>query len=505
MNGFARTAGWRRRWPLIALGLLLVVWVYLPTLKGMVSVWFNASTFNHCLLIPFISAFLIWELWPELKKHTPGFSTKGVLFVFLGGLLWFVGALAGIAFFEHLALVSMLIGVIWALVGDRLARYMLFPLAYLYFMVPEGEFLVPRLMEWTAWFSVWMLKITGIPVFLEGMHIDIPGGSFRVAEACSGINYLIATLALSTLFAYRAYRSGWRRTAFMGLAIIVPLLANGLRAYGIIMIAHLSDMKYATGVDHIIYGWLFFGLVIAILFTIGGLFAEHLPFPPPLPAAAGQDGDAGAPDGMATGVLLALLLAIPSGRLVLLGLDGSSPEVAPISLSGAIPGWRGPLDKEAGRRDAFPRARYNGADQEFDAVYRQDDDPVVLHVAFYGRQTQGRELISVSNRLYDPKRWRLRAQSLIEVIPLRARISEMVLENARGQRYLLWHWNDVHGRLTVSRAWAKLLEARARLLFDNTGSAGIVLATPLPAGRDQARARLSAFIQAAGLSRLVRH
>ena len=490
------TAGWRRRWPLITLGLLLVLWVYLATLQNLVSIWFTASTFNHCLLIPFISAFLIWELWPELKQQAPEYSGKGLLFVFLSSLLWFSGALTGIAFFEHLALVSMLIGVIWALIGDRLARYMLFPLAYLYFMVPEGEFLVPRLMEWTAWFSVWMLRLTGIPVLLEGMHIEIPNGSFRVAEACSGINYLIATLALATLFAYRAYVSWWRRLAFMALAIIVPLLANGLRAYGIIMIAHLSDMKYATGVDHIIYGWLFFGLVIAILFAIGSLFSEHLPFPRPLPEPTTQTPGVG----VGTGLLLALLIAIPAGRLILLGLDRASPEVTPIALPGTIPGWQGPSQDGTDLG-----ARYEAADQKFQVTYSQGDTRVGLQAVFYRRQAQGRELISMVNRVYDPKHWRLQSQATLEAGPLQANINEMVLQNRRGQRYLLWHWNDIHGRITLSRLQAKLYEARARLLFDKSGSAGISVYTPLSADQQPARDRLAGFIQAADLVRLVRH
>ncbi len=495
MSAAGGSTGWRQRWPLIALGLLLVVWVYLSTLQGMVSVWFTSSTFNHCLLIPFISGFLIWELRPELKKHRPACSRKGVLFVFLSSLLWFAGALAGIAFFEHLALVSMLIGVIWTFIGDRLTRYMLFPLAYLYFMVPEGEFLVPRLMDWTAWFSVSLLHLTGIPVLLEGRHIAIPNGNFQVAEACSGINYLIATLALATLFAYRAYVSWWRRLAFMALAVVIPLLANGLRAYGIIMIAHLSDMKYATGVDHIIYGWLFFGIVIAILFAIGGLFAEHLAFPRPLPAETSA-ADAGT---LGMGLLSALLLAILAGRGSLLSLDSASPGVAPIALPDAGPDWRGPLDPQIDLG-----AKYAGADQEFAAVYRQDAMPVELRLAFYGRQSQGRELISVVNHAFDPKRWRRSAQTTISPAPLAAPISETVVENARGQQYLLWHWNDVHGQVSISRLQAKLREARARLFLDDSGSAAVILVTPLDPDLDAARSRLSGFIQAADLARLVR-
>src|SRR5690606_1800868 len=102
----------------------------------------------------------------------------------------------------------------------------------------------------------------------------IPSGNFVVAEACSGINYLLATLAVGSMFMYLNFRSPWRRAVFMLLVVAVPLIANGLRAYGIVMIAHLSDYKYAMGIDHFIYGWVFFGIVIFAVFALGNLFSD---------------------------------------------------------------------------------------------------------------------------------------------------------------------------------------------------------------------------------------
>ena len=61
---------------------------------------------------------------------------------------------------------------------------------------------------------------------------------------------------------------------FVALSVIVPIIANGMRAYMIVMIAHLSDMKLALGVDHLIYGWVFFGIVMLLLFWIGSFWRE---------------------------------------------------------------------------------------------------------------------------------------------------------------------------------------------------------------------------------------
>src|SRR5262249_51537114 len=125
------------------------------------------------------------------------------------------------------------------------------------------------LMEFTASFTVRALELTGVPVYREGLRFSIPTGDFEVASACSGIRYLIASVALGTLYAHLTYHTFWRRALFVALCLVVPLFAHGVRAYLIVMIAYWSDMRLAVGVDHLVYGWLFFGLVMFALFWLG--------------------------------------------------------------------------------------------------------------------------------------------------------------------------------------------------------------------------------------------
>src|SRR5262249_32061829 len=150
-----------------------------------------------------------------------------------------------------------------------------FPLAFLFFAVPIGEFLLPQLMEWTAGFTIAALKLSGIPVFREGQQIAIPSGTWSVVEACSGVRYLIASIVAGALYAYLIYRSPARRLVFIGVSIVVPIVANWVRAYLIVMIGHLSGNVLAAGVDHLIYGWMFFGVVMLIMFWIGSRWREH--------------------------------------------------------------------------------------------------------------------------------------------------------------------------------------------------------------------------------------
>ena len=167
------------------------------------------------------------------------------------------------------AVMAMIPLSIWAIFGTATLRALAYPLAFLFFAVPFGEFLMPRLIDWTADFTVLAIRASGVPIFREGNSFLIPSGRWSVVEACSGLRYLIASVMVGVLFAYLSYRSAWRRALFILASIAVPIVANWLRAYMIVMLGHLSGNRIAVGVDHLIYGWIFFGLVMALLFLVG--------------------------------------------------------------------------------------------------------------------------------------------------------------------------------------------------------------------------------------------
>jgi exosortase A len=173
-------------------------------------------------------------------------------------------------------MVAMIPLAVWAVLGTRVVRALAIPLGFLFFAVPFGEFLLPTLINWTADFTVAALRASGVPVYREGHFFTIPSGNWSVVEACSGLRYLIASFMVGCLYAYLSYRSIQRRVAFIAASIIVPIVANWMRAYIIVMLGHLSGNKIATGVDHLIYGWLFFRLVMMLLFWIGGRWRESL-------------------------------------------------------------------------------------------------------------------------------------------------------------------------------------------------------------------------------------
>src|SRR5262245_6387476 len=185
--------------------------------------------------------------------------------------------MAGVLGVSQFAVLFMTELALIAIVGLPITERLLFPLAFAFFAIPAGEILVPRMIDWTADFTITALRLSGVAVYREGNSFVIPSGRWSVVEACSGIRYLIASFMGGTLFAYLTYRSIRRRALFIAASILLPIVANWLRAYLIVLLGHLADNRVAAGVDHLVYGWVLFGVIIILLFWAGSHWREVVP------------------------------------------------------------------------------------------------------------------------------------------------------------------------------------------------------------------------------------
>ncbi len=269
----------RYQWPgalaLTGATLLLLLVLYRTTLLSMIGIWMESDTFSHGFLVFPACAFLIYRARARLAAIQPKPSVIGFFALLMCLALWFVAHVGAVAVVEQFAFVAALAACTWALLGTAVLRAIAFAVLFAFFAVPFGDFVIPTLMRFTAWFVVGAIELSGIPVYRDGFMLSIPRGDFEVAKACSGIRYLIASVSLGTFYAYITFKSWKRRAAFVALAIAMPIAANGLRAYGIVMIAHFTNMEHAVGVDHLIYGWLFFGVLMFLMFWLGGRYAEY--------------------------------------------------------------------------------------------------------------------------------------------------------------------------------------------------------------------------------------
>jgi exosortase A len=190
-------------------------------------------------------------------------------------LLWVLGTFAGFDLVRQAAAVAMLGALVLALLGPRIGWALAFPLGYMAFLVPFGDELIPPLQTITAKITIPLVHLSGIPAVIDGVFIDTPVGLFEVAEACSGVKFLIAMVALGVLVSHLCF-TGWRRRAgFMVLACTVPILANGVRAWGTIYAAQTMGVAWAGGFDHIVYGWFFFAAVVALVLAAAWRFFDR--------------------------------------------------------------------------------------------------------------------------------------------------------------------------------------------------------------------------------------
>lgn len=468
---------WKPTLTAIVAILLWIGYWYWGTLEAMAQIWWRSETYTHGLIVPPIALWLIWR--DRQRPATVQPQATGWAALPLAGLifLWLLGNLTTVNALTQFAVIGIIVMAIMALVGRQVSKLIAFPLLFLFFAVPIGDFLLPQLMEWTADFTVEALRLSGIPVFREGQNFVIPSGHWSVVEACSGVRYLIASLTVGALYAYLTYTSLKRRLIFILVSLLVPILANWLRAYIIVMLGHLSGNKLAAGVDHLIYGWVFFGVVIIIMFAIGARWAE-----PMQPAQQPGSTTCKAPQKpqhfWAVTLLLAVLIA--AGPLYENYLRQSNI-AANVSLS--LPATAGSWQLDTPEIDWQPRFANPSAEQH--SVYRSPDGWVGLYIAYYQNQSFKRKLVTSTNVLAtsnDP-RWQIiphsSASTAFNGTEQRIREVELLDKNSSAEhRYIVWQWYWINGHLTNSDIEAKWLTAWAMLTGNGDDSAVVIVYAP---------------------------
>jgi len=491
--------GWPTAMLAVGLGWLALLLLYFPDVRTIVHTWWTVGTYAHGLVVYPVSAWLVWRLRDTLAAQSPRPFVPAVLLLGVFSLIWLVGDLSNTQTLREFAFVASVPVLAWAVLGNDITRILLFPMAMTFFAWPVGEFFVPTMIDYTADFTVSALRLSGVPVYREGNFFVIPTGNWSVVEGCSGIRYLIASVYGGAIFAYLNFRNWKRRLPFMVAAVIVPIIANWLRAYIIVMLGHLSNNRIAAGVDHIIYGWIFFGIVIMGLFWIGSRFAdvsdqerhaERLSLVPNVPRSAFA---------MAAVLAVALSALGPAVALVSAGaapVHGGSVDWQPPS---PPPGW---TTQATALTEWAPRVETPVLSHT--ASFVKADRPVGMAIAYYRNQeANGKMLTYGSTALGDVgmKGWRTVERAVVDVDQggksLRV-IERQVLSN--GQNLVTWQWFWAGRRNTVGFWEGKVAEAKAKLSGVGDDAATVVLFAPFVDDPEQARSALRDFVRDAGPS-----
>ncbi len=481
-----RPGHWAYHLALLGAAALMVLWLFWRDATHLFDIWWTSTTYGHCLFIGPVVGWLVWQRRGELAQLTPAAWWPGLILVAGGGLLWLLGESATVALIRQLGLIATLEGLVITLLGPMVARGLLFPLAYAWFLVPFGEELEKPLQQVTVSIVMPLLDWSGIPATNDGVLIHAGRYWFEVAEACSGSKFVLAMVVFATLVANLCFRSPVRRAVFVIVSLIVPVIANGIRAWGTIFAADKTSIEVAGGVDHIIFGWVFFALVMAAVLAIGWQFFDRSPDDPAFDPARLQGGAGRRIDPLLAAVLAVAITAVfPSWS----AFAGSRAAPLPVHMAlPEVPGWTPVAQQSVWRPD------YPGADAVLQRAYRDvHGHQVDLAVAVFSHQREGGKLGAFGTGvIHGADRW-LRVADLGRIAGGDAMHMMATSANGQTQNRDVATWYRIGDTLTPDMRRVKIETMKARLL----GQRQMAVAVHVVSEGDDPQA-IEAFVRALG-------
>ena len=461
-------------------GVFLAAWfvLYFSTLVSMVEVWGSSETYKHCFFIVPVVLYLFYERKDEFL-HTQLQPNYWVLLaLFAVQVINMFSELLGINLFTHASAYLSLVLIVWLCFGNQFVYRFAFPLFFLGFTIPFGDELVPALQDITAYLTVEMLQIVGIPIYREGLYLYVPNGTFLVAEACAGIRFLIASFALGTLFAYLNYKTRWKIVAFVVASLIVPIIANGIRAFGIVVIGYLTDMKHATGADHLVYGWFFFAFVLLLLFGIGQIGRENTQ----------SEKIEGAPTGTVKfmplkNLIMSLLVMATVGAYTAVYIN-SIPPVPSAQLTNTLNAHADFTPQKLSWEPDMTNPH-----EEWSGLYHAKGKQTPIYVAKYYFDNDEHEMVSGLSRYYNIDNFT--RKTIDREMTSKGQVNLIELVDIRGNNITLFYWFEVDGKRTASAIPTKVNQTISKLAGDH--GAGVFIAVQIDNQLPSREAKISAM------------
>ncbi|OGK81996.1 MAG: hypothetical protein A2X52_15295 [Candidatus Rokubacteria bacterium GWC2_70_16] len=254
---------------------LLLSALYGPTLVLLGRQWWDDSNYTHGFLVPLFSGYLVWRQRARLVALAPRGSALGLPVLLAGIAALLLGDVAAELFLMRASLIVVLAGLVLFHLGCAVFRVVLFPLAFLLFMVPLPAILFYAitfpLQSLAAQQAAWALDLLGVPVILDGNVIHLSQLTLGVTEACSGIRSLISLLGGAVAWAYLALPAGWMMVLFVASTVPITILANAGRVISTGLIGQWFGVEYASGFFHTFSGWAVFVFAFICLFAVHGL------------------------------------------------------------------------------------------------------------------------------------------------------------------------------------------------------------------------------------------
>jgi len=252
---------------------IFVLLIYVPSFLWMWDRWFaRDSYYSHGILIPFVTAFLIWQKRDVLKKIKPETSPWGLRLFFLGIAIHLLSALFRVYFSSGFSLIIVLFGLTLHFYGFKALKEVLFPISFLAFMIPLPMLVITnlsfRLKIFATQIAVGALNNMGLFCVQHGSTIVMRHAYVVVEDACSGLRSLITLMALGSLFAY------WMKSSFLKKAILfvstipIAVITNVGRIIFLSFVSEIWGTQRAMGPIHEASGIIIFLGAFCLLYVV---------------------------------------------------------------------------------------------------------------------------------------------------------------------------------------------------------------------------------------------
>lgn len=477
-----------QRLGLFALALAFVLAAWWDTVVHIATIVWRDEAYSHGLLVPPIALWLIWRRVSDGGMPPARMFLPALLLILGASLLWMLGRAMEAGILEHLALVGAVQSLVLLVFGPALYRQILFPMLFLFLVIPFGGSIVEPLQNITAKSVIWALGVLGVPHEADGVLIELSSGLYEVARACAGIKFLFTSLVCGVLLCHLALASWWRRAAMMLLAFLVPILANAIRVLTTLLIAEATDQSFAKDVDHIVYGWGFLSVVLLILIAIAYRFSDRREEQ----VAAGQVRHGLPPLGLKGigAMLVALSLPLFAG----LWMHQSSMVTSHCRVNDI----EAPTCETCGFR-SLPLfgnvgfVSYQAADADFLHLYRAGGTRITAYGALYHPDRPEHRVVQGLEKNLQNAWVVLSGVPTKSVVVAGVPFSETVIWRAE-RKVLLWRAYFAAGSFHAGPMPTKVALGKARLLGGSASAAALVFSVNMDDGMEAARERLTKFL-----------
>ena len=476
-------------WLAIA-GVLLAAVVGLDTgIQRLLFRWNDPYSYGHSYLVLPMAAWLFIAGLRGERLERVGPSLVGLVALVAVVAFYTLSEIMDFTLGMQVALPAILLAGVLALAGLHLARYAVIPVGMLYFTVPVWDHIVVFLQDAATGVVTTWLQWTGITAHIDGYLITIRSGVLEIADACSGLRFVLVSLMLAGFFAFLWLRRWRSRFLLLAAAVFASMLGNWVRIYTLVLIGDWTSMQhYLITESHYAYGWVVFYLFMAPVLWFG-LWLESREPRGPARRGLPRVGHVSSP---AAFLVVAILAAATVASPALLRGGALPAESHQVELLPDPPEAWERVDAAEDWQPQFVKPHVVG----HEAFVSQAGHQVDVFLARYLSQQPGSKLIANMNTL-NPG-WQILARSTLDV-PIAdesRRVQSSEIASTAGRRLLL-SWYIVGGHHTHDEKLAKLLEIPA-LFSGRRDGAVIAVSSSCGITCDSAEAALSEFLEVGG-------